>query len=133
MTEQLDYTDWTWEQVRRWRRPNGERPRTYAEMITMGVLLGVIVIGELKDHHYALVGLARELVDEARAHDHPAWYMVLDNMEPRGKVAAVRQAGGRIALIFGRDGVTKPDDWARWPFYPDQIWGPDFARRWLPA
>lgn len=130
---ELRKTDWDWDQVRRWRRPNGERPRTYAELVARGVELGVVQIGETKHWFYRTPRAGRELVDEAQHEDHPAWFMVLDDMEPREKIAATRKAGAQIALIFGRDGVVKPATWDEWDVYPSRIWGPDFAQRWLPS
>lgn len=126
-------TEWTWEQLQRLRRPNGERPRLYSELVSYGVAHGVVQVGELKHRQYATHQLAAELVDEARVNDHPAWYMVLDDMAPRGKVAAVRQAGGQIAMIFGRDGARKPATWGQWSSYPTRMWGPAYTQRWLPA
>lgn len=131
--KELHRTDWTWEQARRWRRPTGERLRTIDELYAKAVLLGVVIVLELKHPAFSYLGVAAELVTAARRHDHPAWYMVLDDMRPRGKVAAVRQAGGQIAMIFGRDGAERPRDWADWAFYPNQMWGPASTRRWLPA
>lgn len=131
--DELHRTVWTWEEVQRWRRPNGEQVRTYEELITAAVLAGVVVIGEEKHRALHHPAVARALVAAARRHDHPAWFMVLDDHEPRDKVAAMRAAGGQIALIFGTDGVQKPRDWARWAAYPNQIWGPASAKRWLPS
>lgn len=124
--------DWDWDQVRRCRRPNGERPRMIEELYTYGVLHGVVQIVEEKHPKFGAASLVGDLVAAARRHDHPAWFMVLDDMAPREKVAATRQAGGQIALIFGRDGVDRPHDWASWLAYPNQVWGPDYAKRWLP-
>lgn len=132
-TKELHRTSWTWEQAQRWRRPNGERLRTLDELYAMAVLLGVVIVLELKNPAFTYLNVATDLVAAARRHDHPAWFMVLDDLRPRYKVAAVRQASGQIALIFGRDGTERPGDWDRWTHYPNQIWGPDRARRWLPA
>lgn len=127
-------TEWTWEQLRRLRRPNGERPRTYEELVTYGVQHGVVIIGELKDPAFATAYLMAQLVAVARRHAHPAWFMVLITLGPRGKVWATKRAGGRIALIFGNfTDHPKPDDWSTWSAYPDRIWGPARAERWLPA
>lgn len=130
--------DWTWEQLRRLRRPNGERPRSDDELLTYAVEHHTVMIRELKSPHFRSIALLRDMIGASRRHDHPAWFMVLDDMEPRGKVAAVRQAaqlegGGQIALIFGTDGVQKPARWSEWDYYPNEIWGPVFAKRWLPA
>lgn len=125
---------WDWDQVRLWRRPNGERPRTISELYAFGAEHGVVQIVEEKHHVYGQLAIAQELVDEAREHDHPAWFMVLDDMGPRDKVAAMRQTdGGQIAMIFGTDGPEKPAGWADWEFYPNRMWGPDYTQRWLPA
>lgn len=129
--EELRREEWTWEQARRARRPNGERLRTDEELVTFGVLHGVVLIVEEKHPAFRSTELAREAVAVRRRHDHPAWFMVLISLEPRGKVAAMRQAGGQIALIFGHDPVVQPAHWADWEFYPNQIWGPDNAKRWI--
>lgn len=131
---ELRKTSWDWDQVRRWRRPNGERPRTIAELYAYGVAHGVVQIVEEKHWIYSRPATARELVDEAREVDHPAWFMVLDDMDPREKVAAMRQTdGGQIAMIFGTDGPQKPPGWADWSHYPNRMWGPASTKRWIPA
>lgn len=130
--------EWTWEQLRRLRRPNGERPRTDEELLAHAVEHNVVLIRELKNRHFRSVALLRTMIAASRRYDHPAWFMVLDDMDPHDKVAAVRQAadlegGGQIALIFGTDGVQKPARWSQWRYYPNQVWGPDYAKRWLPS
>lgn len=130
---ELHRTEWTWEQLRRLRRPNGERPRLYEELVTFGVFHGVVQIGELKDRHFTDPAIAAELVAIDKRHDHPAWFMVLDDMAPQHKVAAVRGAGGQIAMIFGTDGPQKPRTWPSWKVYPTRMWGPPATRRWIPA
>jgi hypothetical protein len=119
---------WTWEEVQRWRRPDGERVLEYDQLLTLGVLHGVVVVGEKKNVH---PGSARAMVDSARRHDHPAWTMVLDTMAPRGWVEAYQGAGGQVALIAGRDGIQVPPDWAHWSAHPDRLWVPLDARRRL--
>ena len=132
--EELHRREWTWEGARRWRRPNGERVLTIDQLHAAGALHGVVVIGELKHRVFHQAAVARQLVASARRHDHPAWSMVLVDMAPRGKVAAMRKAGGQIALILGRDPspAEKPKDWSEWTVHPNRIWGPAWARRWLP-
>lgn len=125
---ELHRREWTWEQVQRWRRPDGERVLEYDQLLGLGALHGVVVIGEKKNVHPSS---AAAMVASARRHDHPAWTMVLDTMAPRQWVAAYRGAGGRVALICGRDGLQTPPDWARWEVHPDQLWVPAGARRRL--
>lgn len=121
--KELRKTDWTWAQVRRWRRPNGEMPRTIGELYARGARLGVIQIPELKSNEFAThPEIAVSMVADARVHDHPAWAMVLDNMAPRDKVANYRAAGGRIAIIAGTDGLHLPPRYSDWPVRPDRIW-----------
>lgn len=116
-------TDWTWGQVRRWRRPNGERPRTLGELYAYGFRRGVIQIPELKSMEFAThPEIAASMVADAKAHDHPAWSMVLDSMYPRNKVENYKTAGGRIAIIAGSDGLHLPPHYDSWTVKPDRIW-----------
>jgi hypothetical protein len=125
---ELHRREWTWEQVRRWRRPNGERVLPYGRLLHWGALLGVVVVGERKNVHPSS---AAAMVAEARRHDHPAWTMVLDTMAPRQWVAAYKDADGQVALICGRDGLQVPRSWPEWSSHPDQLWVPPAARRRL--
>jgi len=131
--KELAREDWTWEQARRARRPNGERLRTDEELVTFGVLHGVVLIVEQKHPGFAEPAVAAQAAAVRRRHDHPAWFMVLISLGPRGKVAATRAAGSQIALIFGHDLVVQPERWSEWKVYPNRIWGPKSAQRWLPT
>jgi hypothetical protein len=120
---ELGRTNWTWGQVRRWRRPNGERPRTAGELYAYGFLRGVVQVLELKSMEFAThPEIAAGLVADARGHDHPAWTMVLDSMYPRSKVANYKAASGHIAIIAGTDGLRLPSGYDSWPVKPDRIW-----------
>lgn len=94
---------WGVDGIRRWRRPNGEYPITYEEAITYGSKIGACCIGEMKSRAFAEPKVAAMAVAAAKKHDHPAWFKTLYNMKyPQAKTAAVRLAGGQMALIFGR-------------------------------
>lgn len=125
---ELHHRVWTWEEVQRWRRPDGERVLEYDQLLALGVEHGVVIVGERKNVH---PGSAQAMVDAARRHDHPAWTMVLDTMAPRAWVEAYKAAGGQVALICGRDGLQVPPDWAHWTVRPDRLWIPAEARRRL--
>lgn len=126
---ELHRHEWTWEQVQRWRRPDGERVLEYDdELLTLGVLHGVVIVGEKKNVHPSS---AAAMVDAARRHDHPAWTMVLDTMAPRAWVEAYQGAGGQVALICGRDGLQVPPNWSEWSQRPRRLWVPAAARRQL--
>lgn len=120
---ELRKENWTAGQVKRWRRPNGERPRTARELYAYGVRRGSIQIIELKASAFALLVVMQSLVADARATGHPAWYMVLDDMAPRHKVEATKKAGGQIAIIAGTDGLHLPPTYREWSTHPDRIWG----------
>lgn len=125
---ELHKTNWTWEGVQRWRRPDGEHVSEYDELLAHGAELGVVVVGERKNVHPTS---AAAMVVSAQRHDHPAWTMVLDTMAPRQWVAAYKSAGGRVALICGRDGLQVPRDWPSWSIRPDRLWIPAADQRRL--
>jgi hypothetical protein len=129
--KELSKTTWTWEQVRRWRRPNGELPRTYDELLAYAVRCGVVVIGEEKHPVFKDVATSRETLESCKHHDSPAWFMVLITLSPRSKIAATRKAGAQIALIFGDNPKTKPSTWSNWSTYPNRIW--PYRAGWLPT
>lgn len=125
---ELHRSAWSWEGVQRWRRPDGEQVLEYDELLALGALHGVVVVGERKNVN---PGAAAGMVESARRHDHPAWTMVLDTMAPRLWVATYKAAGGQVALIEGADGLQVPRDWANWSVYPDQLWVSAAAKRRL--
>ncbi len=120
--------------IQSWRRPNGDRPLTYAAAVRYAVARGVVICAELKSRTFASVQVMSSLVADSQRADHPAWFMALLNMKnAKGKSHTVRAAGGQFALIFGRfRSLTRhpPRNWSTWT-KPAQIWGPARAKRWL--
>ena len=123
---------WGEDGFRSWQRPNGERLRTYNQMVSFAVKNEVVLTPELKSRNYADRQVMQSMVKIAQRHDHPAWYMALLAMAAcREKNNATWWADGQFAVIFGRFRKLarhRPADWAEWDPKP-MIWGP--AKWWL--
>lgn len=90
--------------IRRWRRPNGERPLTENAAVKHCAELGTLAIRELKSSAFATdPAAAAESLRVSKRYDHPAWFKTLFNLDnPRGKVVQYQAHGMHVALIFGR-------------------------------
>ena len=126
---------WGLRGVLSWRRPNGDRPLTYAEAVELAVNLDVVICAELKSPGFADVNVMRGMVDAARAAGHPPWFMALLKMKnAKGKAISTARAGGSFALIFGKfRSTTKrpPADWDEWRHAVARVWGPPNTRKWV--
>jgi hypothetical protein len=119
---------WSDAQVSRWRRsesPKSARPQTYATMVKYAVSHHVIIVAELKSPAFNTAQAAHYMVNTAKAHNHPPFFMALINMRNvRSKAKAIHLQGGQFAVIFGNHGSKKqPKDWHEWSKYVTQVWG----------
>lgn len=116
--------------IKRWRRPNNERPLTYDEAIVYAVTHGAVCVGELKSPLFGTGDWAQRAVAVCKRHDHPAWMKTLPTMRgAQAKVAKTRAAGGQVALIYGsgvrgrlrRLAMTRRIT-LRWTVKPNRTW-----------
>ncbi len=116
------------------RRRNGDFPMTWEQSVQYAAGKGVVLTPELKSQGFTLDLVAEDMVRVCREFDYPLWAMALLSMKFADlKCAAIENAGGSFALIFGRfrPQAGGANQVAGWVVKPSQIWGPVIARRWI--
>lgn len=124
---------WAAAEVLRWRRGRTKKsahPVTLRGALRYLRLHGGTGVLELKDRYFRYWWIAQQLVNVCHAEDHPPWTKALSNMAfAAEKCAAIREAQGDFALIFGTHVkgraarvLTGKAVTLRWAVRPTAIW-----------
>lgn len=128
-----DLDHWSAGQVRRWRRGKAKKsahPVTLRGALRFLHLHGGTGVIELKSRAFRIWWVAEQAVNACKAEGHPPWFKALSNMAYAAeKCAAIREAHGEFALIFGKHVkgrvarvVTGRAITRSWPVKPNAIW-----------